>query len=119
HLFQQLDGERIDRSLGMAARAESPKTAFPPVIDQAFGEDAARRVAGTKKEHVVSSWLHVLHPDLQSLRHDTGALRAQQAELLALLHGRRRTGAIDDPISEMLEERPGRLRQKDQLGQTV
>ena len=52
---QQIERERMHLSLGEAAGAVALEAVAAPMIDQRLCEDAARRVAGAQKEHVVDS----------------------------------------------------------------
>jgi hypothetical protein len=52
HLLQQRDRERIDRAFRVGTGAPRLEATLPPVIEDRFGKDAARRIAGAQEEHV-------------------------------------------------------------------
>jgi hypothetical protein len=54
-VFEQLKGDRVHSALGMATCAEAAESVATPLVQENFGNDAARRVPGAQKEHVVRS----------------------------------------------------------------
>src|SRR5437588_10154884 len=57
-LFELIEGQGMHRALWKASGAIALEAALAPVIDQRFGEDAPRRIAGTEKEDVVGAFIH-------------------------------------------------------------
>ena len=51
--LDEIERNGIDRARMIAACAERLEASVPQVVEQSFGHDAARRVAGANKEHVV------------------------------------------------------------------
>ena len=62
---------------GHAARAEAAEFSAAPVIDQRFGQDAARGIAGTEEQDVERS---VIHASCQSSRFMNAELAGQMPE---------------------------------------
>ena len=52
-LFEQIERERMHRTFWETAGAVAFEAALGPVIDQRFGENAPRGIAGAKKQHIV------------------------------------------------------------------
>src|ERR1700739_2135930 len=92
----------------MAAGAEAAEAAVPPLVDQGLREDAARRVTGAEKQHVVGTVGQVFD-------HANRGTRTQGAKLLARLHLRGRTAALDRAIAVARKEIRSRLREKNEL----
>ena len=72
HLPQELERERMHLPLRLAAGAEGLEPVLAFAIEDAFGEDAARRIAGAEKQDIVD-WIR--HP----------AFRQQQVGISALM----------------------------------
>jgi hypothetical protein len=49
---EKLDDQGVDPTGRVAAGAEAAKPAIPECIEQAFGDDAAGRVAGAQEQNV-------------------------------------------------------------------
>jgi hypothetical protein len=56
--IQQRQRQGMDRSLGMAPRAEGLEPAVASVVSDGFGEDAASGISGTQEQHVVHAISH-------------------------------------------------------------
>ena len=67
HLLEELQGNRMDGALGMAAGTETADLTLPPVIRQALSQDAAGRVARAEEENIVGS----AHQEARFLRDTT------------------------------------------------
>src|SRR6516164_11604392 len=65
-LFEHIECERVHGTPGKAPGAVAFEPALAPVIDQRFGENAPRGIAGTEKQHIVDP----------PARHGSLALRA-------------------------------------------
>src|SRR4029453_17107061 len=65
HMVQELDRYRVDGTLRMAAGTEASEFPASPVMDQALGEDTARRIAGAEEQNVVRPLSHVSCFDMQ------------------------------------------------------
>src|SRR5690349_8341537 len=57
-LVELIEGQGMHHAFWKASGAIALEAALAPVIDQRFGEDAPRRIAGTVKEYVVGPFIH-------------------------------------------------------------
>jgi hypothetical protein len=61
HLLEKIEREGMDMSLGMTARAEGLESALSRAIEDAFGKDAPRRIAGAEEQDVVDTvWVDMV-----------------------------------------------------------
>src|SRR5687768_13323433 len=92
----------MDRSLGMAARRESPEAALAHLIEKTFSENGTRRVSGADEQDVVG-WLRHGRPRLAARR----AGLHGDADRLAAWGGRRRAarGRITRRFLPLREDR--------------
>src|SRR5882724_2553886 len=64
---QQLERHRVNATLWKASGTVSAETAAPGTIQNRLGDDAARRVPGAEREHVMDALALFSHPDLSQL----------------------------------------------------
>ncbi len=128
HLLQQVQRERMHLALGMAAGAEALEPTLSLAIEDAFGQDAARRIAGAQEQDVVDMLRHGLAPVSQTARGQgrlhqlLAALRMAAAAILHQKLDQRpraiQVRAIEDRASlPFRRDQPGAVQDREMAGQ--
>ena len=87
--LKKIERQRVHRAFREAAGAVALEPAGAPMVEQNFGEDAPRRVAGAQEQDVVDRTLHRASGQAASpCPHEGGASAPNTAELLQLCDGR-------------------------------